>query len=63
MEQLYEEQHLNTMSPSEILLHDGVSGKVLSGAGGGAPWYLNDEDEEEIDGWRTVAPSDGWFKQ
>ena len=32
-------------------LHDRLSGKVLPGAVGGAPRYLDDEEEEELIWW------------
>ena len=32
----------------KLTLHDRVSGKVLQGAVGGAPRYLDDEEEEEL---------------
>ena len=32
-------------------LHDRLSGKVLPGAVGGAPRYLDDEEEEELVWW------------
>lgn len=35
----------------KLTLHDRVSGKILPGAVSGPPWYLNNEEEEELVRW------------
>lgn len=43
-------------------LHDRVSGKVLPGCQGGAPRYLEDEEEEELVRWLEGCAAVGYAK-
>lgn len=43
-------------------LHDRLTGKVLPGAVGGAPRYLDDEEEEELVRWLIGCAEIGYAK-
>ena len=43
-------------------LHDRITGKVLPGAVGGAPRYLDDEEEEELVKWLIGCAEVGYAK-
>ena len=43
-------------------LHDRLTGKVLPGAVGGAPRYLDDEEEEELVRWLIGCAEVGYAK-